>query len=37
MSVSGVRTAYDDEITAVARIIGTRLHRRDADDKDATP
>uniref|UniRef100_UPI003F492C2C hypothetical protein n=1 Tax=Actinokineospora sp. CA-119265 TaxID=3239890 RepID=UPI003F492C2C len=37
MSVSGVRTAYDDEeIYAVARIIGAKLRRREATDAAAT-
>jgi hypothetical protein len=36
MSVSGVRTAYDDaEIVDVARLIGAKLRRRDTEDKDA--
>lgn len=34
MSVSGVRTFYaDEEIDAVARLIGARLRRREGDDQ----
>ncbi|APU15083.1 MULTISPECIES: hypothetical protein [Actinoalloteichus] len=37
MSVSGVRTAYDDEeIVEVARRIGAKLRRRDQADADGT-